>query len=447
MLRIAIVVILALVLIWFAGLTAVVVGVGTSLLCYTIHELILFEEDTNTVTGSSEMDAPNVTPKAASETPKELMSYMRPCRNTDQQYLYLMPADFTKHRDAAVTWLRENFPVKKLSICPKTLPKMMENIRNYVPIFQSNFFKIPNLNFGAFKREGISMDYFGDEKAGRPCLLLNERKYYESMNLLPEYFMDLERMRVRRQDARLSPLDDYRTNTAQLADSCMQKYGHLDAFTLRETVYENTREATEFKPSVLAALLFKFGLNEKSRVLDFCAGRGSRLAACISKGVGYVGVDPDKSLHPVYKEMIDTLAKEPKKYQMVCAKAQELTLEAGEEFDMVMTSPPYGTLEHYSDDSSQSDVEFPTRDSWLNGFLIPSIARATQYLRSGGHVIININDPGRSVQGRWEYVLLMLVKIRDSKDPELRKLKYLGMIGYAEPGKPAQPMWVWTKGK
>lgn len=45
MLRIAIVVILALVLIWFAGFTAVVIGIGTSLLCYTIHELILYEEE------------------------------------------------------------------------------------------------------------------------------------------------------------------------------------------------------------------------------------------------------------------------------------------------------------------------------------------------------------------------------------------------------------------
>lgn len=370
---------------------------------------------------------------------------MRSWIDPGKQYLSMNAAELTKHRNIAVAWLRENFPDKSHGMTHRDLNVMMHNLCTYVPAFQRRPFKIHNLTLGDFRREGISL-HFED----RPCLLLNQPAYYNTMNLLPEYFMDLERMRVRRQDARLSPLDDYRTNTARFVDLCLRKHLRLDVHSLRETIYESLYEATEFKPSVLAALLHRFGLDCHANVLDFCAGRGSRLVACMARGVGYVGVDPDVALHPIYTQMIRALAKDPSRYEMLCAKAQDLDLEklsksCPKQFDMVMTSPPYGILEHYSDEASQSDVEFPTQDRWLAGFLIPSIARAARYLRVGGHMIININDPGRSVEGRWEYTLSMLVTIRDSRDPELHSLRYLGMIGYAEPGKPAQPMWVWVK--
>lgn len=374
------------------------------------------------------MDAPN----------SAIQSYMKLCPDGMTKYPRMTQAEINAvGRDVVVAWLRDNFPDKAFWISPEKVRSMLLTLRTYKPRFLTKPFALPNLDFKT--QEAVFSERGYHSHSARPCLLVDEHSFYETMNLLPEAFMDLERMRVKRADQPATPLEIYRKDTDRMLETCLRRFGHLDAYTLREAVYHSTFEATEFKPSVLAALIEKF---HPKRVLDFCAGRGSRLVACIAKEVDYTGVDPDSALFPIYAKMVKTLAAPARQagYQMLNIKAQDLDLPADDMYDMVMTSPPYFDLEIYSNDPSQSVEEFPDVAVWLEKFLLTSIRKAAKHLRRGGYMIININDPGRSVPGRKAYTLAMVEKLRREPD-----LEYLGVIGHSGGKKPAQPMWVWRK--
>lgn len=60
--------------------------------------------------------------------------------------------------------------------------------------------------------------------------------------------------------------------------------------------------------------------------------------------------------------------------------------------DVVMTSPPYFAKELYSEDPEQSARKFSQFDSWVEGFLYPTLETASEWLRPGGYLIWNIAD-------------------------------------------------------
>ena len=186
----------------------------------------------------------------------------------------------------------------------------------------------------------------------------------------------------------------------------------------------------------MVALIRKFQLK---RVLDFSAGRGSRLVAALATDIEYTGIDPDQSLHPAYQKIVETLPSAGK-CRLICGKAQDYEIDIGQDYDAVVTSPPYFNLEHYSNDPVQSTVEFPTLEQWLFGFLYPAIHRAAAALRKGGILCLNINDPGLRVANRQPFTDRVLVYVGKLG------LEYLGCIGCAERiDGPAQPIWIWRK--
>jgi DNA modification methylase len=59
-------------------------------------------------------------------------------------------------------------------------------------------------------------------------------------------------------------------------------------------------------------------------------------------------------------------------------------------FDLCFSSPPYFDTEKYSGESTQSYGRFPSRESWLNGFLGATLDNCWCGLKSSGRLIINI---------------------------------------------------------
>lgn len=439
--RLFVVILLLLVIIWYVGVDLTgLAAIGLTLIIVTFaydNKLIKTggssEDSTSEFISrsSASMDAPT-------QSSQNLEPYLKLCPDGKTKYLVM-----NRHqvdavgRNVVARWLSSHFPDKSYWITPLNIKNMLGNLKAYKPIFSSKPFVLPNLDL---EPKNIVYGDDGIANSAKPCLLLNDPHFYESMNLLPEAFMDLERVRVKRVDQSASPLDIYTTDIVKMMNTCLSKRREINAHNLRETVYESTFEATEFKPSVLAALIHKF---KPKRVLDFCAGRGSRLVACIAKEVDYTGVDPDAALHPIYQRMIEVLTSESTNkntYRMIQAKAQDLELPKDDMYEMIMTSPPYFDLEIYSEDPEQSVMEFPEVKDWLEKFLLASIKKSLAHLKSGGHMIININDPGRRVPGRKAFTLAMVNALMDWPD-----IEYLGVIGYAEGSKPAQPMWVWRK--
>lgn len=369
-------------------------------------------------------------------TDRLLLPYLHLTKDEKHIYIVITKEELDKQLNLfniVVNWLRNNFPNKRYNISDEQVDKMFYSLQQYKPIWLSTYFDIVNMG-----RKG-NINLFDD---GKPRLLLNLYSYYIDFNLLTEYFMDLERLKVKRKDTKQSPLNEYKNNTKKFVVACLNERSKIDVYLLRETIWKLTHEATEFKCNIMCSMIDFFSAK---RVIDFSAGRGARLIGCIARNVDYVGIDPDTDLRDGYNEIINRLGKQNhNKYVVIEGKAQDKSIYKNirGKFDLCFSSPPYFDLEDYSNDKTQSIVEFNTVDKWIAGFLIPSVENIMSVMEIGGNIAININDPGKNVPKRDLYTQKMIDIL--NKD---NRLKYRGVIGYAEGTKdklrPAQPIWVW----
>ena len=60
--------------------------------------------------------------------------------------------------------------------------------------------------------------------------------------------------------------------------------------------------------------------------------------------------------------------------------------------DLVFTSPPYFAKEAYSEDEEQSYKKFPEYQSWVDGFLRPTLETCIEYLKPNRYLLWNIAD-------------------------------------------------------
>jgi len=60
--------------------------------------------------------------------------------------------------------------------------------------------------------------------------------------------------------------------------------------------------------------------------------------------------------------------------------------------DLVFTSPPYFAKEAYSEDEEQSYKKFPEYQTWVDGFLRPTLETCIEYLRPNRYLLWNIAD-------------------------------------------------------
>jgi hypothetical protein len=125
------------------------------------------------------------------------------------------------------------------------------------------------------------------------------------------------------------------------------------------------------------------------------------LAALLTDHVElYCGVDPNPCLHPAYREMVawgqgQGRTSNRRRFVLIEDGFERATLPAGVTYDLVFTSPPFFTLEIYSDAPADSIVAHASAGRWLHGFLLPSLRKAVARLELGGHVVLYLTDaPG-----------------------------------------------------
>lgn len=207
--------------------------------------------------------------------------------------------------------------------------------------------------------------------------------------------------------------------------------------------------ASQFRPSTAKAVYNHF---KAKNVLDFSSGWGDRLCGFLaSDAQSYFGIDPNSKLFPKYYEMIEYLQKD-KQVQLVNECSEDVDFK-GQKFDLVFTSPPYYTLERYTQEDNQSWKKYKQLQDWLENFLFKSLSNCWDALEDGGKMVINISDV---------YAKHTVNKICDPMNDfldSLKNSKYCGCMGYqmrkrpnskslkGKLGKFAEPMWVWEKTK
>jgi len=199
----------------------------------------------------------------------------------------------------------------------------------------------------------------------------------------------------------------------------------------------NVRAPTNFRPCSAKALVDHF-CPQGGLVLDPCAGYGGRAVGTLAAGRQYVGVDPHPKAGDAYKNLSSLLGKEITFYNAPFEDVDLGELQA----DLVLTSPPYFSVERYSDDPQQSWVRYKTWDSWAEGFLIPFIDKVYRHLKPGCIAAINTKNVKL---GRRECpigdILVGLAQKRDFTLEKIMKLP-LGRIGKHEK---TEPIFVFRK--
>jgi len=192
--------------------------------------------------------------------------------------------------------------------------------------------------------------------------------------------------------------------------------------------------ASQHKPNVTKALTEYFG---SKTMLDFSAGWGDRLSgACASETIEhYVGIDPRKENHPLYKQQAEfyqkhtTFFENPTKVDLHQSPAEDFDYSDYQDyFDLVFTSPPYFNVERYGDDDTQSWVRYESINAWNEYFLHKALEKIIPTLKKGGKMAINIADVYTSEKGGggkdWKEITQPMCEFLESKG-----LTYKGCIG------------------
>jgi tRNA1(Val) A37 N6-methylase TrmN6 len=159
--------------------------------------------------------------------------------------------------------------------------------------------------------------------------------------------------------------------------------------------FRHTRRVSNFRPAVAKALYERYS-SDNDRVLDFSAGYGGRLLACLTLRREYVGYDPCRLQIRGLRRMSNalramSLTSACAHIRQVCAE-DAIRDEDGESFHLIFTSPPYFDREKYSEESTQSFLRYNTYSRWRDHFLAVVIGESARVLKAGGFLVLNVAD-------------------------------------------------------
>jgi hypothetical protein len=135
----------------------------------------------------------------------------------------------------------------------------------------------------------------------------------------------------------------------------------------------------QFRPAIAKWIISRYA--PKVGLLDFSAGWGGRALASMSLNVPYTGVDTNTNLQESYRQLQEYNPTSPLK--MIWEPAEEASFDFP--YDMVLTSPPYWTLERYEEMPT-----YKTKREFFDRFLTPVILKAWTGLLPGGHMCLNM---------------------------------------------------------
>jgi hypothetical protein len=248
----------------------------------------------------------------------------------------------------------------------------------------------------------------------------------QNINNITDYFSEEVRIKCSFGNY-ISPLEYWKKNKYNIIKKTLEKYKKINIHLLRETIYFNTKLCSNFRITVCMTILKYF--NPK-KWLDISAGWGDRLLSGIFCKIKYYeSTDPNMNLHSCYEKIKDTFLTEKKKQNYIIHKNGFLEANIkGKNFDIVFTSPPFFTLEKYSEFSENSLKKYKTENEWINNFFIPSLIKSYNLLKKDGYMILYM--------GGSENVMKSMFKLNNV-------MKYLGIIYFYE-NKP-RGIYVWKK--
>lgn len=230
----------------------------------------------------------------------------------------------------------------------------------------------------------------------------------------------------------------YNENFTSLISTLRSENKPANIDELRELLWRH-KQCTTFKPKIIRYII---GMFKARKVLDISSGWGDRLIGAMASDIDfYHGFDPNPKLAPRYMEIINFFKPFAVNPAVVCS-VETLPFELAELnpgfYDLVMSSPPYFTMEVYDPSGEgQSIGRNPSEIDWYRNFLAIWVRKCKMALRQGGIMALNINqEKGRN------YVNWFL----SENISQNSGFAFLGTIGYSnEDGRNPQPIFVFQK--
>lgn len=290
---------------------------------------------------------------------------------------------------------------------------VLKNIKNYKPTILNSVHK--------------ELIKYSLKKYNNSYFIIKEN-YLKNMyiNNITDYYSENIRVKCKFGNS-ISPYEYWNKNKRVIIEKTKKKYGILNIQNLREIIYLNARLCNNFRITVALAVLEYF---KPKSWLDISAGWGDRLLSAIFYKIdSYVSCDPNLELHKCYDSIIDTFVSKSKKKNFIIHKRGFLESPIEEmDFDIVFSSPPFFSLEKYSEFRENSITKYSNEKDWCNYFFIPSLIKAYNHLKDGGHLILYM--------GGSDYIMNAMHKLDNI-------MEYKGIIYFYE--KKPRGMYVWKK--
>lgn len=169
----------------------------------------------------------------------------------------------------------------------------------------------------------------------------------------------------------------------------------VSLYNVRRGFIVQRKAVSFFRPS-LACDVYSYFLNDVDEpiVWDPSAGFGARMlgfaAALRGRKGRYFANEPASA---TYADAL-VLAEELRDDRLIINVSNSGSENAALHdnlFDLVFTSPPYFDVEKYYDEPGQCWRDYPTFDSWLNGYLRKTYENAYRCLKPGAKMVINFD--------------------------------------------------------
>lgn len=128
-------------------------------------------------------------------------------------------------------------------------------------------------------------------------------------------------------------------------------------------------------------------------VLDPCAGWGGRMLGTVASGAHYYAFEPNTTTYDNLLRLAHFLDIEDK-VTIICDDALQMQKYSIPKVDLVLTSPPYYTLEIYCKEDTQSVNNYGTYEDWSKFFLKELIRVCCDQLINNGQSCWNVGRTG-----------------------------------------------------
>lgn len=150
-------------------------------------------------------------------------------------------------------------------------------------------------------------------------------------------------------------------------------------------------------PCYGAKTIYDMYCTKDSKVIDFCAGFGSRmLGAFASQNVAtYLACEPNVKTFGGLQDIINDIRKiEPgnnTELQITNSTAEDFLINIKDDVaDLIFTSPQYFNTEIYENKNTQSCYKYNNYSDWLENWLFFCINESIRLLKIGGNFVLNV---------------------------------------------------------